>query len=97
MSQGGAASRSRPFVQAMHEFVMSLPDELFVQSLPMLRRAFSRLSQHDIHYLTDTLLRILEGDAPRTESPVSEAGLTREQVVAVWEQLAWLTNAPARG
>ncbi|MCL6535199.1 MAG: DUF5682 family protein [Armatimonadetes bacterium] len=97
MSQGGAAPRSRPFVQAMHEFVMSLPDELFVQSLPMLRRAFSRLSQHDIHYLTDTLLRILEGDAPRAESPVSEVGLTREQVVAVWEQLAWLTNAPARG
>jgi hypothetical protein len=57
----------------MHEFVMSLPDELFVQSLPMLRRAFSRLSQHDIHYLTDTLLRILEGDASRTESPVSRA------------------------
>jgi hypothetical protein len=97
MSQGGAASRSRPFVQAMHEFVMSLPDELFVQSLPMLRRAFSRLSQHDIHYLTDTLLRILEADAPRTESPASEASLTREQVVAVWAQLAWLTRAPARG
>jgi hypothetical protein len=97
MSQGGAASRSRPFVQAMHEFIMSLSDEQFIQSLPMLRRAFSRLSQHDIHYLTDTLLRILEGDAPRTESPASEASLTREQVVAVWEQLAWLTNAPARG
>jgi hypothetical protein len=79
----------------MHEFVMSLPDELFVQSLPMLRRAFSRLSQHDIHYLTDTLLRILEADAPRTESPASEASLTREQVVAVWAQLAWLTDSPA--
>jgi phosphate uptake regulator len=76
---------------------MSLPDEQFIQSLPMLRRAFSRLSQHDIHYLTDTLLRILEADASRTESPASEASLTREQVVAVWEQLAWLTRAPARG
>jgi hypothetical protein len=95
MSQGGAASRSRPFVQAMHEFVMSLPDEQFVQSLPMLRRAFSHLSQHDIHYLTDTLLRILEADAPRTESPALEASLTREQVVAVWAQLAWLTDSPA--
>jgi hypothetical protein len=95
MSQGGAASRSRPFVQAMHEFVMSLPDELFVQSLPMLRRAFSRLSQHDIHYLTDTLLRILEADAPPAAPQAPDATLSREQVAAVWAQLAWLTDAPA--
>jgi len=95
MSQGGAASRSRPFVQAMHEFVMSLPDELFVQSLPMLRRAFSRLSQHDIHYLTDTLLRILEADAPPAAPQAPDAALSREQVVAVWAQLAWLTDSPA--
>jgi hypothetical protein len=95
MSQGGAASRSRPFVQAMHEFVMSLPDEQFIQSLPMLRRAFSRLSQHDIHYLTDTLLRILEADASPAAPQAPDAALSREQVVAVWAQLAWLTNAPA--
>ena len=95
MSQGGAASRSRPFVQAMHEFVMSLPDEQFIQSLPMLRRAFSRLSQHDIHYLTDTLLRILEADASPAALQAPDAALSREQVVAVWAQLAWLTDSPA--
>jgi hypothetical protein len=95
MSQGGAASRSRPFVQAMHEFIMSLPDEQFIQSLPMLRRAFSRLSQHDIHYLTDTLLRILEADAPPAAPQAPDATLSREQVAAVWAQLAWLTDAPA--
>jgi hypothetical protein len=95
MSQGGAASRSRPFVQAMHEFVMSLPDEQFIQSLPMLRRAFSRLSQHDIHYLTDTLLRILEADAPPAAPQAPDAALSREQVIAVWAQLAWLTDSSA--
>jgi hypothetical protein len=61
----------------------------------MLRRAFSRLSQHDIHYLTDTLLRILEADAPPAAPQAPDATLSREQVAAVWAQLAWLTDSPA--
>jgi hypothetical protein len=61
----------------------------------MLRRAFSHLSQHDIHYLTDTLLRILEADAPPAAPQAPDATLSREQVAAVWAQLAWLTDAPA--
>lgn len=96
MSQGGAASRSRPFVEAMHEFVMQLPEDRFVQALPMLRRAFSHLSQHDIYYLTDTLLRVLQvGDATPMHNQLSTATLSRDQVEAIWAHLAWLTDAPA--
>ena len=95
LSQGGAASRSRPFVEAMHEFVMQLSEDRFIQALPMLRRAFSRLSQHDIHHLTDTLLRVLQaGNATPTPDQSLTATLSSEQVEALWAQLAWLTDAP---
>lgn len=96
LSQGGAASRSRPFVEAIHAFVMQLPEDRFIQALPMLRHAFSHLSQHDIRHLTDTLLRVLQAGDAMPESPQSPAAmLTREQVEALWAQLAWLTDAPA--
>ncbi len=96
-AQGGAAARARPFVQAMHEFVMSLPDEQFIQALPMLRRAFSKLSNHDIHYLTDNLLRLLgleQGAQPPAET---EVALTREEVEQIWAQLAWLETTDLAG
>jgi hypothetical protein len=89
-AQGGAAARSRPFVHTLHEFVMSLPDEQFIQALPMLRRAFTKLSNHDIHYLTDNLLRIMEvGDAEQAEVE-AESLLPREEVEHIWAQLAWI-------
>ncbi|BCW96290.1 MAG: DUF5682 family protein [Fimbriimonadales bacterium] len=94
-SQGGAASRSRPFVQAMHAFVMRLPDEVFLQALPMLRRAFSNLSGHDIYYLTDTLLRLSQDEASPAPDAPADASLSAEQVAAVWAQLAWLTDTSA--
>lgn len=89
-AQGGAAARSRPFVHTLHEFVMSLPDEQFIQALPMLRRAFTKLSNHDIHYLTDNILRIMElGDAAQSEGE-AESLLSREEVEHIWAQLAWI-------
>ncbi|MCX7992700.1 MAG: DUF5682 family protein, partial [Fimbriimonadales bacterium] len=89
-AQGAAAARARPFVQAMHEFVMSLPDEAFIQALPMLRRAFSKLSNHDIHYLTDNLLRLLEPSDAAPQETEPEATLSRAEVEQIWAQLAWL-------
>ncbi len=90
-AQGGAAARSRPFVQTMHEFVMSLPDEQFIQALPMLRRAFSQLSNHDIYYLTDNIIRVLEAAPEPTDAAnESELALSREEVEHIAAQLAWL-------
>jgi hypothetical protein len=69
---------------------MSLPDEQFIQALPMLRRAFTKLSNHDIHYLTDNILRIMElGDAAQSEGE-AESLLSREEVEHIWAQLAWI-------
>ncbi len=90
-AQGSAAARSRPFVEAMHAFVMSLPDEQFLQVLPMLRRAFSRLSDHDIRYLTDNLTRVLAGAVAVSVARASDAELSREEVAQIWASLAWLT------
>lgn len=89
-AQGGAAARARPFVQAMHEFVMNLPDEQFVQALPMMRRAFSKLSNHDIHYLTDNILRLLQPETETDTQPEAAVLLSREEVEQVWKELAWL-------
>ncbi|MFN4032495.1 MAG: DUF5682 family protein, partial [Fimbriimonadales bacterium] len=90
-AQGAAAARSRPFVQTMHEFVMSLPDDQFIQLLPMLRRAFSQLSNHDIYYLTDTIIRML-AVSPETPPALDESqpALSRDEVEQVAAQLAWL-------
>ncbi len=74
---------------------MRLPDEVFLQALPMLRRAFSHLSGHNIYYLTDTLLRLLQDEAsPALDAP-ADASLSAEQVAAVWAPLAWLTDTSA--
>ncbi|GIV07090.1 MAG: hypothetical protein KatS3mg017_0292 [Fimbriimonadales bacterium] len=89
-AQGGAATRSRPFVHTIHEFVMSLPNEQFIQALPMLRRAFTQLSNHDIHYLTDNILRLLEPEAEATEQTEATIVLAKEEVEHIWAQLAWL-------
>jgi len=91
-AQGGAAARSRPFVQTMHEFVMQLPDALFIQALPILRRAFSKLSNHDIHYLTDNLLRIIDEEVVAQAEVEAEPILSREELEHIWAQLAWIES-----
>ncbi len=91
-AQGGAAARSRPFVQTMHEFLMQLPDDRFLQALPMLRRAFSNLSNHDIHYLTDNLLRIIDEGVAAQADAETELLLSREELEHIWAQLAWMES-----
>ncbi len=51
----------------------------------------SNLAGHDIYYLTDTLLRLLQDEASPAPDAPADASLPAEQVAAVWARLALLT------
>ncbi len=65
----GVVVRSRPLVRWLHQFVLSIPQDQFVQALPMLRRAFGGLAKSDLVYLMANLRALIFGEAPPDTVP----------------------------
>jgi len=88
----GVIVRSRPLVRWLHQFILSIPNDRFIQSLPMLRRAFSTLTGSDLAYLITNLREVIGGEMmPGTPSGTLQAlPIHPAEVEELLQSLDWL-------